>query len=121
MTKNEPCDCDSYHTFAELYQHRCELFITLCRCIEAYNEIVNSETNTTIDILPWRSKVHEDRTAYPGYFIMGINIREGEQISYHLPLSEWNKTDFAITLEHAPAWDGHTADDVLARLAKLMG
>ena len=39
--------------------------------------------------------------------------RNRKQITYHLPLSKWEETGFAETLEKAPEFDGHTPDDVL--------
>lgn len=97
---------DGYHTFTELYEHRVTLFICLCRLLK--REIV------------WRSKLHHDGSSFDGWFIMGIQIRPGEQISYHLPMSEWSETDFAFTLEKAPEWDGHTSNDVLNRIKALV-
>ena len=64
-----------------------------------------------------RSKVHYSPT--DGWFIMGIGKEKGNQISYHLPLSRWDETDFAETLDQAPEWDGHTSQDVLERLKTL--
>ncbi len=32
---------------------------------------------------------------------MGIGKEKGEQITYHLPLSKWDETNFAETLESA--------------------
>jgi hypothetical protein len=50
---------------------------------------------------------------------MGIGKEKGKQISYHLPLSRWDETYFAETLDKAPEWDGHTSADVLERLKTL--
>lgn len=95
---------DGYHTFQELYRHRCALFIALCRLT---------------DLPCWRSRHHFDGSAYPGWFIMGIGTRRGHQISYHLPIEKWGETEFAVTRRRAPRWDGHTSDDVVERLGKL--
>lgn len=111
-TINSSCFCDGYHTFEELYDHRITLFITLCR-------VLISDQGGEHWQPVWRSKLHHDSTSFEGWFIMGINKEKGEQISYHLPLSRWEETDFAETLEVAPEWDGHTSDDVLERLKKL--
>lgn len=102
--------CDGYHTWDELYEHRGTLFIALCR------EQVNGRTVSHV----WRSKKHHDGTMYEGgWFIMGIGREQGAQISYHLPISKWEKTDFADTLENAPEFDGHSSDDVLERLTRI--
>lgn len=103
---------DTYHTFDQLYDHRHALFIALCASIDVGNYEVNSP-NTV-----WKSTHHHDGSNYDGYFIMGINGPKG-QISYHLPLSLWNRCAFAETRHSAPEWDGHTSDDVIERLGKL--
>jgi hypothetical protein len=98
------CACDGRHTFDELYDHRFTLYIALCRLL-------------TGDV--WRSKLQSDGTMPEGWFIMGISKEPGQQITYHLPLSRWEETHFAETLERAPEWDQHTSDDVLLRLKRL--
>lgn len=105
----DECVCDGYHTFDELYDHRIMLFIALCKTID----------NPKLKKQSWRSKLHHDGTGYEGWFIMGLGKVKGKQISYHLPLSRWEETGFAETLERAPEWDGHTSDDVLERLKTL--
>jgi hypothetical protein len=105
------CDCDGYHSFSELYDHRIALYIALCRMVvqgQNYN-----------DTPVWRSKLHFDGTSFDGWYILGIDSRTGSQISYHLPLSTWDQTDFAETRERAWPWDGHTSDDVLERLKQF--
>lgn len=100
---------DGYHTFDQLYEHRCILFIALC------SELTNKPYK--IDI--WRSKKHSDGSSYEGWFILGINKESGKQITYHLPEKYWNNTNFSETLEKAPEFDGHTSDDVLERLKEI--
>jgi hypothetical protein len=94
---------DGYHTFEELYEHRAELYIVLCRRCQ--------------DV--WRSRLHHDGTSFGSWFIMGIGRQPGAQITYHLPEYKWTQTEFAETLERAPEWDGHTPADVLLRLRQL--
>ncbi len=91
---------DGYHTFGELYEHRHALFIALARS--------NRD-------LAWRSRKHEDGTMFAGMFIAGLQLPTGD-ISYHLPDKCWDALDCATTYEQAPAWDGHTSDEVVARL-----
>jgi hypothetical protein len=111
---------DGYHTIAELYDHRITLYISLCKMIDCCKVITASDLERLNKIRPWRSKIHGDgNPAYEGWFIMGIGKEKGGQISYHLPLSRWDETDFAETLEKAPEWDGHTSLDVLERLKAL--
>lgn len=97
---------DGYHTFEELYEHRIVLYIALCGSIVDTHYI-------------WRSHYHSDGTIWDGWFILGIGINKGEQITYHLPLSKWSDTDFAETLGQSPKFDGHTSKDVLLRISEL--
>lgn len=103
------CGCDGYHTFTELYEHRLALYLALCRHLTR-----DCQTPTHNPV--WRSKLHHDGTLDKGWFIMGIEKKPGEQISYHLPIRKWDETGFAETLDRAPEWDGHTPDDVIDRL-----
>lgn len=75
---------DGYHTFNELYDHRAALFIALAAHVAA-----NEDTGYV-----WRSKLHSDGSAYNGWFVMGIGVKPGEQITYHLPMSRWDDTEW---------------------------
>ncbi len=101
---------DGYHTFDELYEHRHVLFIALARRI----------SGSRPDRI-WRSKLHHDGSSFPGWFVMGIDRLSGEQVTYHLPMRFWDAGDveFAVELDRAPEWDGHSSADVLARLGRL--
>jgi hypothetical protein len=105
---------DGFHTFKELYEHRVILFIALCK---AFYKDPQYQTGLKADI--WRSKLHADGTTFDGWFIMGMGRKKGEQITYHLPISKWEETNFAETRVKAPEWDGHTPADVLERLKNL--
>lgn len=101
------CDCDGYHTFDELYEHRITLWISFCKLFKEHSYI-------------WRTKFHSDGTQWKGWFILGAETDAGSQMTYHLPMSKWEETDFVDeTLEKAPDYDGHTSDDVLFRLKTL--
>lgn len=102
---------DGYHTFDELYEHRHSLFIALC------NEIDRRMPTGFI----WRSKKHSDGSFIEGWFVMGIDTEPGKQITYHLPLARWDDTSFANTMKKAPAFDGHSSADVLARMRRFFG
>lgn len=108
------CDCDGYHTFDELYNHRITLFIRLCYHMHDLYALENPGKYKI-----WKSVRHSDGSSWDGWFIMGIGIKEGEQITYHLPMTKWAETDFVEQLDKAPEFDGHTSDDVLVRLAVL--
>lgn len=94
---------DGYHTFDELYDHRCHLFAAL---MFSHPEI------------SWMAETHEDGTMFDGWFIAGMHLPTGN-ISYHLPIGMWKMlNDRGIfTCEKAPKWDGHTASDVVDRIA----
>jgi hypothetical protein len=100
-----PCDAgkvsDGYHTFDELYDHRCVLFM-------AFIEAVRDTR------LCWKSRKHSDGEEWPGWFIAGTTLN-GKSITYHLPEKYWDICG-AQEQETAPEWDGHTSADVLARL-----
>lgn len=93
---------DGYHTFDELYEHRCLLFCLAQRCT----------------LKTWKSKKHDDGTEFEGWFIAGIDLPTGT-ISYHLPLSMWNLCP-ASEYPLAPKWDGHTPSDVCQRIKKYL-
>jgi hypothetical protein len=114
----EKCDCDGYHTFGELYEHRIAIFITLCKLLKRQENAVLPPSHPD-DSFVWRSKLHSDGTAWEDWFVLGIGIEKGEQITYHLPMSKWDETNFASDREKAPEWDDHTPPDVLERLKKL--
>ncbi len=118
---------DGYHTFDELYDHRVELYIALCRKIAIEDHVEEemrrfkegfsyvSGDNTRI----WKSKLHSDGSSYEGWFVMGINSAIGSQISYHIPINRWDDTGFAEERERAWPFDGHTANDVVERLKTI--
>ncbi len=111
--KCKGCDCDGYHTFDELYDHRITLYIALCKAL------LNKEVDRPF---VWRSNYHSDGKLCFGtgtQFIMGIGDKKGECITYHIPTERWHETDFAETLKKAPEWDGHSSDDVLERIKNL--
>jgi len=110
---------DGYHTFGELYEHRIRLFLTLCRYVQKEDESARSYGGVTRPERVWRSFCHSDGSSFKGWFIMGINVEKGEQITYHIPVSYWEETNWAETLDLAPEWDFHTPEDVIERLKHL--
>lgn len=98
---------DGYHTFGELYSHRIELYIVLCRVL-------------SFEVYVWMSKNDSNGNEVPGWFILGLEQKKGDQITYHLPNNRWKEcAKFAGILERAPEYDGHSPNDVLDRLRKL--
>lgn len=99
-----PCDVgnvsDGYHTFKELYEHRCTLMVALMYSNKEFS---------------WWSRLHADESAFDGWIIVGMTLL-GHQITYHIP-DKWVEMLEGISeLKKAPVWDGHTSQDVLSRL-----
>lgn len=93
---------DGYHTFDELYEHRCTLFLALMKVMPE---------------ISWISQLHDEGNGFDGWFIAGMNFDTGT-VSYHLPMEMW--THACVTgaelRERAPKWDGHTSADVVKRI-----
>jgi len=87
---------DGYHTFNELYDHRCLLWINYCL------------TN------PDKTYLVEEHFA--GWFLLGKETVQG-QISYHCP-NKYLHLLKNIERRH-PEFDGHTSNIVLVRLQDL--
>lgn len=98
---------DGYHTFGELYDHRIELYLALCHSLAARDFVI------------WRSKTHSDGSSCEGWFVLGVGVEPGKQITYHLPMSRWDDAAFANWGGPVPGFDGHSSADVLARLKAL--
>jgi hypothetical protein len=114
ITGQEAEVSDGYHTFSELYDHRITLWIALCR-MYAFED-----APSWAEKLVWRSKLHSDGSCFDGWFVLGIGVKPGEQMTYHLPLSMWDETGFAKTSDRAPEFDGHSSADVLARIKTIL-
>ena len=106
---------DGHHTFNELYEHRCTLWIALCRALCHLDFNRQDRPRPVI----WRSKKHSDGSCIPGWFVLGAGQGDGQQMTYHLPESRWEETGFACTWPQAPEYDGHTSEDVLDRIKTM--
>lgn len=89
---------DGYHTFDELYEHRCLLFINLC--------------------LAQREKAYW-RPHFDGWPLIGLESTVG-QISYHVP-EKFLSLFIDKIKQGGPVWDGHESADVIKRLSVLAG
>lgn len=103
-TRNVKFLSDGYHTFDELYQHRILLYLNFTVCA--------LQLSSSWDAC-W--KPH-----YPGWPVLFLETPKG-QISYHfeeryLPLIE----ERGIRRDDLHEWDGHTSENVLARLTELL-
>jgi hypothetical protein len=97
---------DGYHTFDELYRHRCLLFLSLMKSHPA---------------ISWFSERHNDGSKMDGWFVAGMRLPDGD-ITYHLPNdmlfgAECTKAEHLL---NGPPWDGHTSADVIDRLGKFL-
>jgi len=102
---------DGSHRFVDLYNHRDTLFLCLVKLV--------FERGYTLGYKACKSKLHADGTNFEGYFIVMVtDLLSKEQISYHLNIEKyWDLCDLE-EVEKAPEWDGHSSDDVIARLTK---
>lgn len=97
--KEMPCEnpgdvSDGYHTFEELYDHRCLLFINLCL--------------TSPHSCVWMPHGYK-------FFLLYFEAKSG-QISYHLPVKFLPLVEHQIRKDEQYVWDGHNSADVLERL-----
>lgn len=112
---------DGYHTFGELYQHRCLLWILICEMVVSIREMAKEDgTYELLDCPVWKSKYHSDGTIWKDWFILGLNKEQGKQITYHLPIKYWEMCNSIPTLDKAPEWDKHTSQDVVTRLTEMI-
>lgn len=87
---------DGYHSFEELYDHRCLLFIKLA---------IHGGCPTA-----WKP-------GYPGWPVLFMETPAG-QISYHFPEKFLPMVETNIARDDNYKWDGHTSADVLSRLER---
>lgn len=94
---------DGYHTFDELYEHRCLLWAN----------ILNSNTENS-----FKTWLNDKGEKYDGWFIAGMDSEYG-QLTYHLPERFWPLLNVKI-LNNNSNYDGHTSADVAERLLKML-
>lgn len=95
---------DGYHTFSELYHHRAVLFSVIV---------------ATFGERAWKSKLHADGTMYEGMFIVGIETPDG-QATYHYDVEPYWDLFRCKEVDCAPEWDGHTPEQAIERIGKLV-
>lgn len=105
---------DGSHTFEELYDHRCMLFLGLMQMAQAGS----GEQYGIHDV--WFSVYHDDGSRFDDYIIVGLLTDKG-QCTYHVKEHPYGTILRERTnireLANAPAWDGHDATEVLDRLS----
>lgn len=97
---------DGYHTFGELYEHRCKLFALL---VNTFDLAFGYE--------PFKTLKNDKGETWEGWFIAGMETPVG-QVTYHLPIDMWDMVD-AKVIDCNSRYDGHTSSDVLKRLELL--
>ena len=102
---------DGYHTFDELYEHRCLLWVALLVQVSALVELCVHEFG-----VDWMGPTPEfvRFKHYEGWFLLGVIVPKVGQMSYHLPMKFWDDCGFAEEKEWD--FDGHTSNDVLVRI-----
>ena len=94
---------DEYHTMDEMYAHRFAL------------------TRALVVLMPEKcvkSKRNGDGSVWDGLFVVYIDTPAG-QVSYHYRLELWDQMP-CKEVETPPAYDGHTPEITLARLASIV-
>lgn len=105
---------DWYHTFGELYEHRCALYVAFVNSCKELEDLC-IQYNVPADYYVFKkSKLHFDWTSRDWWFILQWYIY-WEQISYHLPM-KYREVTKAFEQEKADERDWHTSQDVLDRL-----
>jgi hypothetical protein len=104
---------DGYHTFDELYEHRCVLWICLV------NQVWGSYHSYGLKLNLLKSKKHHDGTSFDGWFLSCLIDSDGRQMSYHLPMKYWDRVHGEAFEQCPNKFDGHTPKDVLDRLLSL--
>lgn len=107
---------DGYHTFDELYDHRCLLWIFGLKYLKG--GLIETGNDQEGDV--WRTTKHSDGSEWGGWFLLGCCTEYGKQMTYHLPMKYWAYCNFAETLDQAPEFDGHSSNDVLERIKQLL-
>lgn len=112
---------DPYHSMQELYEHRCRLFITLCKALAFIMSETGGWDNT------WDLYITQKTDEW---FVLGIvdtnynakNLKgwESKQLSYHLPIKHLEECLEFAGEKPDLEFDGHTSADVLMRLSDLI-
>lgn len=121
---------DGFHDLDEIYLHRCELFINYLNLIDKIKTKLDLTVEQDRQLFIWKQLCYNEDKTFNGWFILGIGLDKGQQISYHLPEKDMDKCLFATDLDsfklvgvyhlYRYEFDGHTSKDVLDRLENLM-
>lgn len=100
---------DEHHTMQELYDFR--------RIMHAHLALIWHRLDLYPVVKSFRH--HDGERCFDGkYFIVTATLPEG-QISNHYKVEHWAEFDIP-SVEFAPEWDGHSSEDVLARMTEAL-
>lgn len=105
---------DGYHTFDELYEFRMLYHAAFVSAVHAVDALIGRDTRTV------KSLKHSDGEFCfgGGWFIVVTDLPTG-QISNHYEAKHWDL--FKVpAVDIPPAYDDHTAADVLYRLREFL-
>lgn len=102
---------DGYHTFGELYEHRCRLFMALL-LLNGGMRVLSGPS------VAWKTRLDSNGETWEGWFIGGLDTPYG-QITYHLPDKYWDELPIP-EIERNAGYDGHKSSDVLDRLLLMI-
>lgn len=99
---------DGENSFKDLYHDKATLVVALFALL----------SRNGVDEI-WYSDFFSDGSIRPGYFLVGLNYNPDEQLTYLLPIEYKAEIAlFALGLEKAPPFKGHSSEDVRKRLYK---
>lgn len=117
---------DEWHTMQEIYDHRCKLYIKYLSLISSVKSLLTLDNQEVRDLYIWRLLSKDNDCNFDGWFLLGIGLDPGKQITYHVPQKFLIDTDFALYLDKQndqsliyEGYDGHKSLDVLNRLDNL--
>lgn len=103
------CDCDGYHTFDELYEFR-----------KIYNATLFNEWTSKGIYEVHKSERHFDgEECFGGGWFIVVAILPTGQIANHYEMKDWGLFRCISCKKAKYEFDGHTPEDVLARLKSL--
>lgn len=109
---------DRHHTMSELYNHRFALFYALTKLYDNYLTPIG----TRVKCFKSRNHHPNNDPMFEDSFIVWMEVNKligpMDIISYHLPISWWDKFKL-MERDNAPLYDGYSSEDVLKRIMML--
>lgn len=109
---------DGYHTISELYEHRHTLFCALTKLYDNYLTPIG----TRVKCFKSRNHHPNNDPMFEDSFIVWMEVNKligpMDIISYHLPISWWDKFKL-MEMKFGPLYDGYTSEDVLKGIMML--